>query len=211
MQIIAHRGYSGKYEENSVSAFNGAIQAGITFIETDVQECLDGLIIHHNYYSKSIRKKISKLTLGEARSFNMVTLSEFLTLTMDINVILDLKQEGDNPEFIKGVVSEVNKSNHQNVTIASFNEHHVRQLCAYPKRSFKIGLITSSTILYNYDAFELDCLIICSQQVTAKLIQDVKIPVFTFTINDLREYQRVKAMGVSGIITDYPVEMSQSQ
>ena len=34
--IIAHRGYRAKYPENTLAAFDGAIQAGVDMIELDV-------------------------------------------------------------------------------------------------------------------------------------------------------------------------------
>lgn len=210
MEIIAHRGYSGKYRENSKEAFKEAINAGINFIETDVQECVDGLIIYHNYYSPDINKRINNLRVKEAKElYSIITLEELLTICKNIKVLLDLKQPGNNPNFIEKIISIVLKSNHPNIIIASFNEYHVKYLYNYTARSFKIGLITSSTSIdyYKNKPFKLDCLIICSQQVTKNLIQEIGIPVYTFTVNDTREYKHLVELGVAGIITDYPVEI----
>jgi glycerophosphoryl diester phosphodiesterase len=45
MLIIAHRGYSSRYPENSVLAFEKAIDAGADYIETDLRFSLDGTIV----------------------------------------------------------------------------------------------------------------------------------------------------------------------
>ena len=45
MLIIAHRGYSSRYPENSALAFEKAIDAGADFIETDLRFSLDGTIV----------------------------------------------------------------------------------------------------------------------------------------------------------------------
>ena len=55
MKIIAHRGFSEKYPENSLLAFNKAIEAGVDGIETDVRMSLDGMaFIFHDSSLKRI-------------------------------------------------------------------------------------------------------------------------------------------------------------
>lgn len=44
-KIIAHRGYSGKYPENTMLAFEQAIKAGADAIETDVRKTADGVLV----------------------------------------------------------------------------------------------------------------------------------------------------------------------
>jgi glycerophosphoryl diester phosphodiesterase len=45
MKVVAHRGYSARYPENSVLAFEQAIAAGADYIETDVRLAADGTLI----------------------------------------------------------------------------------------------------------------------------------------------------------------------
>jgi glycerophosphoryl diester phosphodiesterase len=45
MKVVAHRGYSARYPENSVVAFEQAITAGADYIETDVRLAADGTLI----------------------------------------------------------------------------------------------------------------------------------------------------------------------
>lgn len=50
-KIIAHRGDTSRYPENTVEAFEAAQQAGADGIELDVHETSDGiLVVHHDYY-----------------------------------------------------------------------------------------------------------------------------------------------------------------
>ena len=47
--FIAHRGYSGKYQENTDEAFLEAVKHGSGGIETDVRTTADGvLVVNHN-------------------------------------------------------------------------------------------------------------------------------------------------------------------
>ena len=43
--IIAHRGHKAKYPENTLKAFEAAIDAGAHAIETDVHLSKDGIVV----------------------------------------------------------------------------------------------------------------------------------------------------------------------
>ena len=45
MKVVAHRGYSARYPENSMLAFEQAIEAGADVVETDVRMTRDGLLM----------------------------------------------------------------------------------------------------------------------------------------------------------------------
>jgi len=48
-QVIAHRGYSGAYPENTLGAINGAIDLGVDMVELDVRLSRDCVpVIFHN-------------------------------------------------------------------------------------------------------------------------------------------------------------------
>ncbi len=48
--IIAHRGFSGLYHENTLKAFEEAVRAGADYIEFDINRTKDGeVIVVHNY------------------------------------------------------------------------------------------------------------------------------------------------------------------
>lgn len=45
MKVMAHRGYSGKYPENTMLAFEEAAKTGADGIELDVQLTKDGQVV----------------------------------------------------------------------------------------------------------------------------------------------------------------------
>lgn len=45
MNVVAHRGYSGRYPENTMLAFRKAVEAGCDEIELDVQMTRDGVVV----------------------------------------------------------------------------------------------------------------------------------------------------------------------
>lgn len=43
--MIAHRGYKATYPENSIQAFEGAVDAGAHALETDLHLTKDGVVV----------------------------------------------------------------------------------------------------------------------------------------------------------------------
>lgn len=44
-QVVGHRGFKGKYPENSLSAFKGAVESGTDAIELDLALSKDGVVV----------------------------------------------------------------------------------------------------------------------------------------------------------------------
>ena len=69
MKVLAHRGFSGNYPENTMLAFRKAIEAGADGIELDIHESRDGqlVIIHDENLVRTtgINAIVSDLTLAE--------------------------------------------------------------------------------------------------------------------------------------------------
>lgn len=69
MKVLAHRGFSGNYPENTMLAFRKAIEAGADGIELDIHESRDGqlVIIHDENLIRTTGTDalVSDLTLAE--------------------------------------------------------------------------------------------------------------------------------------------------
>ncbi|MCP4138086.1 MAG: glycerophosphodiester phosphodiesterase [bacterium] len=74
MKKIAHRGYSEKYPENTLLAFEKAIEHGAHMIELDIHLSKDGIpvVIHDDYINRTSNGQgmVKDLTLEELRAFN---------------------------------------------------------------------------------------------------------------------------------------------
>ncbi len=70
-RVIAHRGASGEYPENTLAAFSAAAAAGALYFELDVQTTRDGVIVvsHDSGLSRTcgIDAAIAELTFSELR------------------------------------------------------------------------------------------------------------------------------------------------
>src|SRR5260221_12598268 len=72
--IIAHRGFSSRYLENTLASVCAAFDLGVDFVEIDVQETRDGeLIVFHDYRLNRIcgaRGRGRHKTLAEIQRLN---------------------------------------------------------------------------------------------------------------------------------------------
>ena len=78
IQKIAHRGLSINAPENSLQAFQDAMDNGFTMIEMDIQLSKDGVIvIHHDTYLDD--QWVKNLTLDQLKERipHLITLGEF--------------------------------------------------------------------------------------------------------------------------------------
>ena len=74
MRVFAHRGYSGKYPENTMLAFREAEKVGADGIELDVQLTKDGqiVIIHDETLNRTTNGKgyVKDYTLAELKALD---------------------------------------------------------------------------------------------------------------------------------------------
>ena len=74
MKVYGHRGYSGKYPENTMLAFRKAIEVGADGVEMDVQQTGDKkLVIHHDFlidWHTDMRGQIYDMTEGELKALD---------------------------------------------------------------------------------------------------------------------------------------------
>lgn len=80
MKVMAHRGYSGAYPENTMLAFRKAVEVGTDGIELDVHETKDGqlVVFHDEVLDRTTDGSgpILNYTLAELQAFNAAKLYE---------------------------------------------------------------------------------------------------------------------------------------
>ena len=94
--VIAHRGASADEQENTLPAFERAIELGADFVEFDVQAASDGgLVVFHDLRLDRLtpaRGPLRTRPLAELRELGIPTLEEVLELTAGrIGVMAELK------------------------------------------------------------------------------------------------------------------------
>ncbi len=90
MNVIAHRGYSEKYRENTLEAIEKAVEHGADWVEIDLQLTGDGEIVLSHGYCVGLRR-ISEMSIKELKDVApwVPTLEE--VLGKDVNLYLEVK------------------------------------------------------------------------------------------------------------------------
>ncbi|MFT4244989.1 MAG: glycerophosphodiester phosphodiesterase family protein [Micrococcaceae bacterium] len=225
---LAHRGFVGvaenKVSENSIRAFQNAVNLGYTYLETDVQGTKDGeLVIFHDDDTKRMlgiegvikdftMAEIAKLELSE--SDPIPTLVEVLETFPDQFFNIDIKTE----EAIEPFVTVIEKLQcHDRICVASFADKRRKAvLSKLTKRTATssgvthVALFKAASYLpinrnWDFDALNVPLTYKGKDFVTPRFVTKAKaanLPVYVWTVNDVAQMQKLLDMGVDGIFTD---------
>ncbi|MCZ6814589.1 MAG: glycerophosphodiester phosphodiesterase family protein [Alphaproteobacteria bacterium] len=89
--IVAHRGFSAIYTENSRAGFEAAIKAGADLIETDIRESRDGVLVC--VHDREVDgHDVKDLTWKQLAKRSVLRLSDVLKIAQNrVGVLLDIK------------------------------------------------------------------------------------------------------------------------
>ena len=166
---IAHRGYSEKYPENTLLAFEQAILAGADMIEFDIRLSRDGhiVVIHDSRINRTSdgRGRVADLTLAQLKRYNYIngmvqhgfvaipTLEEVIDL-MGRRVLLNIEiKKGRNVKRdIEGRLVELltRKAMIDRVVVSSFNGASLRRVREI-NRDVRTGLLYEKVRRTFYD------------------------------------------------------------
>lgn len=123
-QTIAHRGYRAKHPENTMGAFQAAVEAGANAIETDVHLTKDGIVVlsHDPTLKRCFGvpdkiidcnwESISKLQTTQEPHAAMPTLQELLRYLASLDkvdtwVLLDIKIDNDADDVMRLIAETI--------------------------------------------------------------------------------------------------------
>lgn len=225
--VIAHRGYSSVFPENTMAAFEGAVDIGVDYIELDVQLSKDGeIVVFHDDGLKRItgmEGRVSDHTYDElcqmdagswfSPSFageKIPALQEVLEFVEDseCRIYLELKDIGGADEgFEEAVLDVVKKSGMlERCVFASFRYEYLSHLKE---------LDSDVAVLYNTvsgkvtlpEEFPADYYGISLEAVTEDTINAIHRAgkqAFVWTADTPAQMQNVQDMGADGIVTNCP-------
>jgi glycerophosphoryl diester phosphodiesterase len=152
-KIIAHRGDTSNFPENTLSAFKAALDNGTDAIELDVHCTSDGeLIVHHDYYlgnSNSGEEKIYEEDLAYIQNLKIGDTEKIPRLEEVFELIGDKLQyeielKGFTEEFLARVIALVKK--HGLAGVIEFTSPNVYSLTRIKtlEPSYKIGTFVAA-------------------------------------------------------------------
>lgn len=208
--IVAHRGASAHEKENTLQAFERAIEMGADMIEFDVRKTADRVLIAH--HDEEIQgKAIRELTyqdverLAGRKGYHVPTLEEVLVLTRGkIKLNAELKEEG----YEKDVVSLMRAFfNDSNFVLTSFHEASLGSIkTLFP--AIKAGLILGRNPHRDIGRVEADFWVPnwrVLDDALFRMAEENAKPLIVWTVNDRRKLKRYFFdPRVYGVITDKP-------
>lgn len=232
MKIYAHRGNKSEYPENSLAAFQSAVELGVEGIELDVHLSKDNemVVIHDETLDRTTNKsgEVQTLTLAELKQANLLnvdgsvseellpTLAEVLnlldelTFTGDLNI--ELKTDQNEYQGIEKRVKELIESKPRNYTIiySSFNWHTINRMKKLEPQGELALLFAQPLMTYQYLIPEIAP---HGLHIDFRLVAQLEsayqgdLPLRLWTVNDLadiRNWLLNEERNIEVIMTDYP-------
>ena len=233
--IIGHRGYRAKYPENTLAAFEAAIEAGAVMIELDVMLSRDRkvVVIHDATLDRTTNGKgsVADFTLAELKQLDAGSWfdTQFADLQIpELSEVLDLVNgrayinieiksnayESNHPTdaIEKQVVELLRQKNLPDTSMISSFDVNILEQIAFMEN-------TPATAFISRKPANKSTVNMCTrlnvfswhpdhQIVTrnqVKQMHAVGIRVFPYTVDTLEDYARLRNMKVDGVITNDPM------
>ena len=232
-KIFAHRGYSGKYPENTMIAFKKALECEVDGIELDVQLTKDGevVIIHDETIDRTTTGKgfVVDYTYEELEKFDasfkfkdlgfnkIPTLREYFQLVKDYDIVTNVELKTGINEYlgIEEKVWELIKEYNleEKVIISSFNHFSVMRMKKIAPQ-LKYGFLSEDWIIdagkYTH-SYGVQCYHPRFNNLVPDVIKELKkynLEINTWTVNLEEDMRYLYSNNIDVIITNYP-ELAQ--
>lgn len=232
--VVAHRGASGAAPENTMAAFELAVEMGADMIELDVHATKDGhVVVLHDAVVKrtttgDITGSVVWYTLEEIKTLDagswkgpefageeIPTLHEVLSAFKGrTKILIEIKAENIEDKVVEAIRET---GTEDDVVIQSFNVEAVRR-CRELLPEVPAGVLFSAPLLFGWSSFNdkvistahdvnVDFVAVGRRAATPELVSMAKkngFDVFVWTVNRTKDMAEMIEVGVDGIITNHP-------
>jgi glycerophosphoryl diester phosphodiesterase len=193
MKIQGHRGSKGTHPENTLAAFQEALDAGADGIELDLRIGTDGtIVIQHDPLNQTNEP--------------ILTLEELFTMLRgqrEILVNLELKEQ-----CVDKLLQLVKQFSYEKrVYYSSFNIDHLKEIRNQDQQATLSYLVDYLPTLEEIPPIHLKILSPKETLVTKKFVKTMQkagYRVIPWTVNNPARAKELAQMGIDEIITDYP-------
>ena len=219
---IGHRGVKGHVAENTLASFQKALEMGVDGIELDVHVAATGeLVVIHDFTVDRTTNgtgEVHKMTLAELKKlsvegqFTIPLLDEVLAL-VNRKCLVNVEMKGRHTakpvsDFIDKYVKEKGWK-YDDFIVSSFQREEL-QIMSEINKNIPIGILTQASVTQAWEwAEEFSAKAIHPHyslltESNVKKAKQAGLKVYTWTINDTEDIERIKAYDVDGIISDFP-------
>lgn len=219
MRIYAHRGVSARHPENTLAAFQAALDAGAYGVELDIHSSADGVpvVIHDDLLQRTTSgtgsvtdKTVSELrTLDAGNGQYVPTFEEVVELAAG-RLHFDIEIKGQRCE--QGVLDVVRSHPDTRAAISSFDWEILRTVRLLDP-GFELWVLTPTisdeaiAIALELGATTLAPHYLSIRQSSIDKAATAGLDVMAWTVNSQKEADRLRALGVVAICTDDPIEI----
>jgi glycerophosphoryl diester phosphodiesterase len=212
---IGHRGAAGYAPENTLLSVQTALSLGVDVIEIDIHRSRDGhlIVMHDERVDRTTNGSgyIRDLTLSEIRAFGTSSglavpiLAEVIDFIQGKSgLMIDVKARGLAPDLL-AVAGGADRP----VYYASFFHSELLEIRRLQPDAKTIALIDAVPVSLTGFAGEAEANIagIGLHSLVPEFVEslhDAGLGVFAYTVNEPRDISRVSALGVDGIVSDFP-------
>jgi glycerophosphoryl diester phosphodiesterase len=218
---IAHRGAKGCQPENTLIAFQTAINMGADAIELDVHLSLDNhlIVIHDNTIDRRSNGSgfVNQMTLSQIKSVSINSIYEIPTLdevfdlaNRSLMINIEIKEYKAVQRIVSLIEEYVFEKNWQykDFLVSSFDWQALQQV-VFLNENIPIGVLTENDIdtafsfakFINAKAIHPHFKLLNPENVAK--IQSKNILVLPWTVNNPKDILYLKSLKVNGIITDF--------
>ncbi|CUS48195.1 MAG: glycerophosphoryl diester phosphodiesterase GlpQ [Idiomarinaceae bacterium HL-53] len=222
MLVIAHRGASALAPENTLAAFEKALECKADAIEFDVLEVDNEVYVFHDRYLDRLTAQpgrftdLTKTQIARLSVFGqhpIPTLKEALaTIAGRCTINIELKGYVATKTLIEHIELALSQYHfvESQIIVSSFNHHWLQTLKA-SRPETQIGALTASCML-DYAAYgsalNAWSVHIDINFVTEEFVKDAHargMKVFVYTVDNAQDIQWLTELGVDGIFTNHPL------
>jgi glycerophosphoryl diester phosphodiesterase len=217
-KLFAHRGAKASAPENTIPAFQKAHDQGTSWVELDIYNVENTLVVFHDYTLDKItngRGAIEQVPLKYLRSLNAGNGEQvpLLTEVLDkfankLNFNIELK--GSNTamilnELLKQYIDKKLYST-ENFIISSFNHPELQKVDSKFKKGaiYSVIPLDNNEFVSNLNPYSVHVHCNC---ISEELVEDAHnrgYQIYAYTVNNEIVLDKVIALNVDGIFTDCP-------
>lgn len=223
MKVIGHRGAAGCAPENTLAAFQKALDMGVSMVELDVQCCKSGeLVVFHDSNLERVTGKngfLAQKTLAELQQLRVKqsqetipTLEQVLDF-LDRRVVVNIELKGPGTALptaaiITRYVQQKGWS-YTNFCVSSFDHFQLRafkKLVPEVETGAIIAGLLLDRALFAQEA-QASIAVFDADLLDKSCVDDAHargLKVFAYTVNYPEQALFLEKMGVDGIFSDYP-------
>jgi len=225
---VAHRGASGQFPENTLLAFSQALAQGADALELDVGLTADRIpvVLHDRTLDRTTNGtgplagiSFNKLrTLDAGRGETVPTLSEVLDRFPGTPLILEIKEARASAAIKEvltrhGAEGRVLIGGFEHSAIAPFGTGWLRSASRREVALFwvaaRMGMRAAVGAYAAFTVPEHQGRLTVVDRKFMLLAARMRKPVHVWTVNDMTQAGRLRALGVCGLITNFPARMRE--